>query len=89
MKTHWDLYRDKLCSYCAGEHHYWDCEVYQEQSHQQFLIQRGAISGQRPILWTCSNCKYSFWSYGEGQDPRDDGHCRDGRWLADARAIWT
>jgi hypothetical protein len=39
-----------------------------------------------PALWTCSRCKYSYWSYGEEQDPAGD-HCVDGNWLADHRAI--
>lgn len=88
-KTHWDLYTDTLCSYCAGgEHHYWDCDVYQAQQHQQFLVQRGAITGQRPVLWACSNCKYSFWSWRDQDDPTDDNHCGEGHWVADVKAIW-
>lgn len=41
-----------------------------------------------PTFWTCTGCGYAYWSYGNEQDPNGDGHCSEGKWLADARAIW-
>ena len=50
-----------------------------------WCMRRGAKG--RPTLWRCSGCRYSFWSFGDSQDPEDDGHCSNGYWLADDRAL--
>lgn len=84
--TVWDVYKHELCPYCLGEHHYWDCETWKNQEIQLYLVRRGA-TGVRPTLWRCSKCLYSFWSYNIEQDPLDDGHCSNGKWYADSRAI--
>jgi len=45
------------------------------------------VAEQRPMLWRCTGCMYSFWSHGKEQDPDYGSHCSNGYWARDEEAI--
>lgn len=84
--TKWVIGNDAFCPYCGGEHHYWDCEIYDEVIENLWIFSRGATS-HRPTFWACTGCGYNYWAYEREQDPMMDGHCIGGEWRADSQAL--
>lgn len=61
----------------------------------ELLLARLGVTDKRPVLWLCTGCRYTYWSYDEDQDPNFylieyevfPKHCANGKWVADSRAI--